>query len=91
MFLGCCRCVSTLLDVLQILAEHPNIVMDENFAGGDGEEPAEPAPSSEVRVWGNIAAFVERLDDELFKSLQVRFSGCCTAHSLTLSHFRLEP
>lgn len=41
------------------------------------ERPQEAAPgadgvSGEVRVWGNLVAFVERLDDEMFKSLQVR-------------------
>ena len=32
----------------------------------------EPEPGAEVRVWGNMVAFVERLDDEHFKSLQAR-------------------
>ena len=66
-----CRCVSTLLEVIQILSDNPNIVMDENYAGEEVEKTAEPAQGSSVSVWGNISAFVERLDDELFKSLQV--------------------
>lgn len=64
--------MSTLLEVLQILSDNPNISMDESFNGAEIEQTEEPAPGSEVRVWGNIAAFIERLDDELFKSLQVR-------------------
>lgn len=63
--------MATLLEVIQILEENPNIIMDESYSGGENEPTEEPAPGSETRVWGNIAAFVERLDDELFKSLQV--------------------
>lgn len=65
------RCVSTLLEVIQILSDNPNITMDENYAGEEVEKTAEPAAGASVSVWGNISAFVERLDDELFKSLQV--------------------
>jgi len=63
--------VSTLLDVVQILSDNPHITMDENYTGEEVEKTEEPAAGSNSSVWGNIAAFVERLDDELFKSLQV--------------------
>jgi Eukaryotic translation initiation factor 3 subunit 8 N-terminus len=39
----------------------------------------EPPEGEEVKVWGNLVANVERLDDELFKSLQVHIPrACCT-------------
>ena len=63
--------MSTLLEVIQILSDNPNISIDENYAGEEVEKTAEPTPGSNTSVWGNLSAFVERLDDELFKSLQV--------------------
>ena len=88
------RCAGTLLDVLDLLNEHPHIVMDEHFEGGE-DRTAEPEPDEDCRVWGNMVAFVERLDDELFKSLQA-CRHCCSrhyavfcAHGSTWKHGRL--
>ncbi|KIY92896.1 Eukaryotic translation initiation factor 3 subunit C [Monoraphidium neglectum] len=53
-----------------LLQDNPNIVMDETSDAN--EEKAEaPEEGALTKVWGNLVAFVERLDDELFKSLQV--------------------
>ena len=40
----------------------------------------EPEEGAEVRVWGNMVAFLERLDDEHFKSLQVRATCMLQEH-----------
>ena len=64
------KCVLRMLEIMALLKEHPEITMD--AAADAGEEKAEaPADGAPARVWGNLVAFVERLDDELFKSLQV--------------------
>lgn len=55
--------------VLDILEAHPSIKLDE--AGESFEErTAEPGPTEDVRIPGNLMAIVERMDDELFKALQ---------------------
>ena len=56
--------------MLQLLADHPYIIMDEHFEGNE-DRTEEPEAGEDVKVWGNVVAFVERLDDEHFKSLQV--------------------
>ncbi|CAL8466376.1 g5912 [Coccomyxa elongata] len=64
------RCIGVLFEVLELLEANPHIIMDEHFEGND-EMTEEPEAGVDVRVWGNMVAFLERLDDEHFKSLQV--------------------
>lgn len=59
------------MQVLDLLKANEYIVMDEHYDMLLDERTEEPEPGQEARVWGNLIAFVERLDDELFKSLQV--------------------
>ena len=66
------KSAQNLLQLMDILEGHPNILMDEN---AKPEEENESAKGDEfegtIKIWGNLPAFVERMDDELFKSLQV--------------------
>ncbi|XP_024530138.1 eukaryotic translation initiation factor 3 subunit C [Selaginella moellendorffii] len=66
------KCAHSMMAILDILAQHPNIVMSEN-AEPESENETQKGDDypGQIRVWGNIVGFVERLDDELFKSLQV--------------------
>ena len=62
--------IQNVFRVLEILAANAYITMDPTFEPdleNDKEEPEEGVP---VTVWGNLLGFTERLDDELFKSLQ---------------------
>eukprot|EP00873_Tetraselmis_striata_P013074 jgi/Tetstr1/433338/TSEL_022624.t1 len=65
------RCVKTILEVLEVLKAHPYISIDDKADAVEYEdEPPADTPGG-VKVWGNLVAFVERLDDEMFKVLQV--------------------
>lgn len=64
-------CVRHVLDMMQILADNANVTVDDTVELASPEAAAEePAADAPVKVWGNLVAFVERLDDEMFKSLQ---------------------
>ncbi|KAI9850803.1 MAG: Translation initiation factor 3 subunit c [Thelocarpon superellum] len=57
--------------LLEILQANPDIVVLENAEEWeDDEKPPTPAPGEKLRVPGSVVSFVERLDDELTRSLQ---------------------
>jgi translation initiation factor 3 subunit C len=64
------KCVNNLLRISKLLQENANITLTE-------EEEPETRPSADeimagapIQLWGSLAAFCERLDDEYFKSMQ---------------------
>ncbi|KAL6748871.1 eukaryotic translation initiation factor 3 subunit 8 N-terminus-domain-containing protein [Haematococcus lacustris] len=65
------KCVIHLLEMVKLLEDNPHIKVDDTIEMLSEDRAEQPAEGSEVRVWGNLVAYVERLDDELFKSLQV--------------------
>ncbi|KAF3162873.1 Translation initiation factor 3 subunit c [Orbilia oligospora] len=58
--------------LLQVLEENPSWIIIENGDEWDDDEksPPTPAPGEIFKISGSIISFVDRLDDELTKSLQ---------------------
>ena len=65
------RAARALFQICDLLDTHSHIELDETMEGAV-ERVEEPPADAPVKVAGNLRAFVERLDDELFKILQAR-------------------
>lgn len=57
-----------LLEILENNRDH--VVLESAEAWDDDDKPPQPAPGAPLKIPGSIVSFVERLDDELIRSLQ---------------------
>lgn len=76
------RAARSMFQVFGLLDANRNIILDETLEVVV-ERTEEPPSDSEYRILGNVRAFIERLDDELFKILQVCFSLHCVYRIFT--------
>lgn len=67
------RCAQTMFDIMALLGEHRHISLTDTPP--EEERVEEPEAGTPTQLWGNLGAFLERLDDEWNGSLKARRVG----------------
>lgn len=65
------NCVQHMLAALDIFANRPKIVVDDTMEPDDSKLEKGADFKGTFGIWGNLVAFLEKLDVEFFKSLQM--------------------
>ncbi|KAI4324497.1 hypothetical protein MLD38_029982 [Melastoma candidum] len=62
--------VEILFNVVSAQFDYPNIIVNDSVEPDEKESEKGADYSGTIHIWGNLVAFLERIDSEFFKSLQ---------------------